>query len=458
MVVDSAGNSYLAGNFKGSVVVGKQPLLTSATTDYVVVSFTRGGQLRWAVQGGGKSGNWLADIALSARGDVYITGRLGTEPAPGASHARPLEQAAPGQGQAGRPPGAADSVASFVACLHPATGVTRWLTRPAAGAIQFQRLTVDATGAVYVAGVFRRPVARFGTLPPVVNPPAESADQPASRQQLFVTCLDGTTGAWQWVAGAASPGATAHPVVAQALSSTTANATVLRADAANRLFLAGGDDNSSFLACLDARTGVWQWGHEPAGAPQSFINAVALDRAGHLFAAGGEARLNESSLYLARLDAATGTEQWRLPAGSGCPNASLDECAVEISALHFDPQGRLFALGYGQSGVSWPGVKRYGPPAARGSMFVFLLDTATLAAQWLAVAGDPGQLRPTAMGGDRAGELYLSGFATQPVTLEPGGIALQADSTRATGGVFLVSFRPPALQQQPKHLPGLRRH
>jgi hypothetical protein len=77
-----SGESYVTGNFGGTAVFGQgEPNETTFTAaaalDIFVAKYDRDGALLWATRAGGSSNDLGIDIAITPRGDSYVTGFFG---------------------------------------------------------------------------------------------------------------------------------------------------------------------------------------------------------------------------------------------------------------------------------------------------------------------------------------------------------------------------------------------
>ena len=75
---DANGNSYLTGNFQGSVTLGQTTLVSSGITDIFVTKYDNAGNCIWARQAGGPGIDDGKGIAVSENGGVFVTGMYGS--------------------------------------------------------------------------------------------------------------------------------------------------------------------------------------------------------------------------------------------------------------------------------------------------------------------------------------------------------------------------------------------
>lgn len=79
VAADTVGNTYVTGNFTGSVDMDPRPAVTTKVTsnggtDVFVAKYGYSGQLLWAKTLGGAANDVVADIAFDGAGNSYLTG------------------------------------------------------------------------------------------------------------------------------------------------------------------------------------------------------------------------------------------------------------------------------------------------------------------------------------------------------------------------------------------------
>jgi hypothetical protein len=142
---DALGNSYVAGQFFGSVSFGGLPAITSVgASDVFVVKYDNQGVALWAVRAGGADFDNPYDLALDGNGSVFITGAF--ESATAAFGGTTLTLI----GQ----------MDVFVAKLSAVDGSFQWAKRYGGNDFQAnarewgKAIACDADGDVYVSGCF----------------------------------------------------------------------------------------------------------------------------------------------------------------------------------------------------------------------------------------------------------------------------------------------------------------
>lgn len=145
IIVDAAGNVFLTGSFRNSLLLESSSFTAAGSDDVFVARYDAAGQLQWATTFGGSGSDSGNSVGLDASGNLYVAGDFSGTVAFGAN---PLTTA-----------GSSDI---FLAQLSAADGSVQWarsLGGPGydAGA----RVAVDAAGNAYVTGCFSSS-ARFG--------------------------------------------------------------------------------------------------------------------------------------------------------------------------------------------------------------------------------------------------------------------------------------------------------
>jgi len=73
---DMNGNSYVAGKFNTSTIIGGVPLTAVGQDDIFIAKFDSAGTVVWAKNAGSTSSDYAKGIALDATGNIYITGNF----------------------------------------------------------------------------------------------------------------------------------------------------------------------------------------------------------------------------------------------------------------------------------------------------------------------------------------------------------------------------------------------
>ena len=419
LAVDAAGNAYVAGYFRGSVVFGAT-ILTSAPdaagragTDWFVAKLDPLGAVAWAVRAGGPSDDQALDLCLDGLGHVFAAGTAQGQAAFGALNLNNNPNGGP---------------RVVVARLDAATGAWQWLAQGGGSSNnQTYAVAADGAGHVFVTGALgqRGLYPDFGSLTgPGFN----------NGEAAYVARLDAGTGAWQW----ASFGLAAGGVKPQTLALDGAGGVYVGGNYASTTPVqfgpvvmtpppVQGQRRGVFAAKLDAGTGTWQWanwggGYGPNGV--DLLQSLAADGAGNVVAAGyflsaappfgATTLINRSGNnqfgfqisdgFVAGLNAATGAWRWAVPvSGPGDENCS---------GVALDGAGEAYVAG-GFAGPTTFGAQTLTAPAGYDA-YVARLSAATGAWRWVAVAGGRGSKGATSpvVAGN---QLYVTGGYTGAV-------------------------------------------
>lgn len=198
VVVDMAGNAYVAGLFQNTVNFGSGHMATSnapnGSNNIFFTKFAADGTNEWVRAWGGTTGGEAYSLALDAtRGYVYVQGDWSTNSPTGTVDFNP-----------GGPNGLRANHGFFDAFLvkYDLNGNFQWVRTW--GGSQYDDgtgVTVDeATGNVYVCGMYGSQNINFD---PTENPLSNGAQHPASDNSntlvdVFLTAFD-ANGNWRWV-------------------------------------------------------------------------------------------------------------------------------------------------------------------------------------------------------------------------------------------------------------------
>ncbi|MDO7852383.1 T9SS type A sorting domain-containing protein [Hymenobacter convexus] len=255
--VDAAGDVYLTGTFRNTVLLGAIALTSVGATDIFVAKFSPAtNQFVWAQRAGGTGLDGAEKLAVSGN-SVYVTGFYNSPTVD--FGATTLTNA-----------GNSDV---YVAKLTD-TGSFGWALRAGSSGVDFASALVVSGTSVYVAGYFEAPTVRFGT----------TTLTSAGTMDVFVTKLTdaGPTASFVWAqraGGADSDLGTvlavsgANVYVAGYTSSRTAGfGPVTLTNASNAA------TTDLFVAKLtDAGpTGSFVWAQRAGGALNDFATALAV--------------------------------------------------------------------------------------------------------------------------------------------------------------------------------------
>ncbi len=147
VAVSASGDIFITGYYSGQAQFGQINLTSSGSNDGFIVKLDNGGKVVWAISfGGGNSNDVPRAITLTSKGDLYLTGQFNGPAIFGSEALTP-------QGED-----------VFVSKVSSSSGRFTW-TKKAGGAStdDANALTVDSAGNVYVTGVYRAR-ASFGSV------------------------------------------------------------------------------------------------------------------------------------------------------------------------------------------------------------------------------------------------------------------------------------------------------
>ncbi|GAA4379717.1 hypothetical protein GCM10023186_17410 [Hymenobacter koreensis] len=263
LVVDAAGNVYLAGSYRYSATFGTTTLSGPGISEGFLTKLNTNGRFLWAFNLGGSNAFGSA-LALDAGGDLLVHGGFSAPTARFGPYTIV---------NTGTPPYVEDN--AFVAKCDT-SGAWRWAVRAGrrAGSV-----AVDAFSNVYVAGSYGGTMS-FGT---------HSLASQAGGQDAYVGKLD-AQGNWLWVRGGGGP---SYDYGAK-----------VDVDYAGNVFLVGGfnppyaafgslarvnnrgnGNFDGFIAKLDAQ-GNWLWANGCGGTDNDYAISVAVDHDGTAYVLG----------------------------------------------------------------------------------------------------------------------------------------------------------------------------
>ncbi|MCK4694720.1 MAG: SBBP repeat-containing protein, partial [Candidatus Cloacimonetes bacterium] len=178
IVLDSAGNSYVTGDFKHTATFGFTSLTSNEYPDIFIAKMDADGNWQWATRAGGSSYDYCGCIALDSAGNSYVTGKfIGTAIF----------------GSISLTSSGLDDI--FVAKMD-ADGIWQWATR--AGGSDYDcgySIALDSAGNSYVTGHFEG-TAIFGSI---------SLTSSSGSYDVFAAKMD-VDGIWQWATRAGGSG------------------------------------------------------------------------------------------------------------------------------------------------------------------------------------------------------------------------------------------------------------
>lgn len=154
IAIDANGNSYITGNFSGSITnVGSTILTSAGAQDLLIVKYDTNGNVVWTSSAGGDRTEAALGIAVDSNGNSYITGwhnsvlfSFGT-----------YYTNATGQG-----------TTNLFVLKYDASGNKLWIMGGGNGPYndtQGRDILVDGAGSIYITGFFNADLCYLGTLP-----------------------------------------------------------------------------------------------------------------------------------------------------------------------------------------------------------------------------------------------------------------------------------------------------
>jgi uncharacterized repeat protein (TIGR02543 family) len=259
LATDADGNILISGDFSGSITFGTTTLTSSGGRDGFLAKLNPSGTPLWAMKIGGTGNDTAYAVTVTASGQFVVGGSFSVTATFGIIS----------RTSAGGTDGFAMGISS--------AGSVQWVTRFGGSSNDSGRaVAVDSTGSACVAGNFAGTDSNFGT--EVLA--SEGLDD------AFVVRLDVTNGAFLTVkqcggAGAdAGLGLAADPFGSLYLSGSYSGTAYF--DGHTLITPQGAD---AFVAKLSV-DGNFLWALTGGGGANDSATNIAVDRAGHVFAAG----------------------------------------------------------------------------------------------------------------------------------------------------------------------------
>lgn len=253
VAIDAAGNVYVTGSSANST--------SFFDVDYATIKYNSAGVQQWEARYNGPDNSTDVAIALAvdAAGNVYVTGRSGSQ----------------------------EFDFDYTTIKYNSAGVQQWVARyngPGNGFDEARSLSVDASGNVYITG---RSLGSGGVF-----------------DMDFTTIKYNSAGGQQWVARYNGPGNEADETNALAV------------DASGNLYVTGWSrgslTNGDYATIKYDVNGNEQWVARYNGPGNSFdeARALALDADGNVYVTGGSGGSGTLSDYATIKYDANGIEQW----------------------------------------------------------------------------------------------------------------------------------------------------
>ncbi|WP_437723276.1 hypothetical protein [Sorangium sp. So ce861] len=408
VAVDAAGNTYVAGNFKGAISLGDDVLIASGDRDAFLIKLSASGEYVWSQQLGDVRGETLSSLAVSPGGDVVVA-------------SLELE----------------DDMSSMSLMLHRYD--------PDGGVLWSKSLGAKMCGIVpsVVAGMRFLPdgdVVLAGSYCGTIQfDDAHAISNETDRGDVFVAKLRSSDGSIDDESGWARTWGGEGAQHASGVAVDAAGNIIVAGDFRDDLVLgdlsyaaAGGSD--AFMVKVTNR-GLVSWARVLGGTADEVLRSIAVDRLGGPAAVigfqgvvdfgGGEVAANEVVDILLKYTTSNDYEWGRVFQGD-----------LIHDDLLIDPTGDvLIVAGLKESAEVDGELLR--AKSARDLVFLRLgLEGDPLWVRTFGLAGEDGiRSRAIALGG--SGELLVAGETSGKIDLGAGVMAPQGD-----GDIFVASLRP----------------
>ena len=438
IAVDSSGNVYTTGYFKGTIDFdpgpGTSTLTSAGSQDAFISKLDANGNLIWAKNIGGVSEDFSNSIAVDGSGNVYITGWFGAttdfDPGPGTSFLT-----------------SAGIYDVFILKLD-ATGNFLWAKSMGdTGWDRGYSIAVDDSGNVYTTGHFTATVD--------FDPGAGTSNLTSEGNwDYFILKLD-SAGNFLW---AKSMGGPDYDLGLSVSIDNSGNvytigyfmATVDFDPGQGTSFLTSAGANDVFISKLDA-TGNFIWAKSMGGPGIEWGFSIALDNSGNAYTTGhfqetadfdpgaGTANLISAGfadIFISKLDA-SGNFVWAKNFGGGGDDMGY--------AIALDDSGNTYTTGYFQTTIDFdpgPGVANL-TPVGLSDIFISKFD-ASGNFIWAKSIGAVNYDFGLSIATDASGNLYTTGFFRGNPDFDPGPGTSNLPSAGAED-IFILKLGPDPL-------------
>jgi len=321
---------FSCGSFSATTIMGAALLTSSGGSDMYVGRFTQQGQAVWAQKAGGSGDDRATALAVSADGDVYVTGWFSGTATFG------LQQLVSAGGR------------DIFVAKYNTNGVLQWVKR--AGSAQddtAEGITV-AGNSLYISGSFKDST-RFGNL---------AMMRAVGKTDFFVASYN-LNGTEQWSKqGGSTSMASALDIVATASAVYIGGSFTDSLKQVGTIVSAGGHD--AFVAKYSS-TGAFQWVRHWGRAQDDMINDMALTPNRRLvlggsfksdtinFASTALARPGTSGGFMVRIDTLSGVPDWAVRIGGAGANAVMGVGTDAVNAMYATG---IFSAPYSQGAIA----------------------------------------------------------------------------------------------------------
>jgi hypothetical protein len=411
LTTDASGNTFVAGNFRDSVIIGANTLRALALNDSYVAKYSPTGSLLWLRHLKGSGNEFVAKLVTDGNGNLYIAGNFNND-----------------IDINGTPLYATNGGGLFTMKLNP-QGQIQWLRNATSSAKFLQSMGIDAAGNMYLSGSFSGRL----TIGAYTITTTSGIDQ-------FLAKLD-ANGVCQWIRqGGRIPLISGGPAVQYYYHSLTVgpNGDCFLSWTINNGAGAFGSlpvppsfgDFDVAIIKYDTQ-GTLQWMQQFGSLLRDYAGATTLDNQGHLLATmrfatssgGSPATIGNQTVTgsgllfatLVQLDATTGSVNWVRTLSS-----SITDSFVDVAT---DATGNSYVAGF-ITGNALFGNQRLQSTSNTTSAAIVVSYSPLGAPRWAQQSGSLSKEGVSLISLDGTGHLSLGGYFT--------GLA-QLGSTTLTG-------------------------
>lgn len=323
---------FSCGSFSTTTIMGASLLTSSGGSDIYVARFTQQAQVVWAQKAGGSGDDRATALAVSATGDVYVTGWFTGTATFG------LQQLVSTGGR------------DIFIAKYNSDGVLQWVRRAGSAQDDSAEGIALAGNTLYISGSFKDST-KFGNL---------AMMRAVGKTDFFVAAYN-LNGTEQWSKQGGTTGmASALDIVATSSAVYVGGSFTDSLKQVGVVVSAGGHD--AFVAKYTA-TGTFQWIRRWGRTQDDMINDMVLTPNQRIvlggsfksdtinFAATALARPGVSGGFMARIDTVGGVPDWAVRIGGAGANAVMGVATDAVNAMYATG---LFSAAYSQGALSLP--------------------------------------------------------------------------------------------------------
>ncbi|MGC9361691.1 MAG: SBBP repeat-containing protein, partial [Candidatus Syntrophosphaera sp.] len=256
IAMDSAGNSYVTGNFRGTARFGATTLTSSGYEDIYVCKLDPNGNFIWAKKAGGSSNDYGKSIDVDSAGNCYVTGYFYGTASFGATTLT------------------SSGEKEILACKLDPNGNFLWAKK--AGGMSYDQgfgIAVDSAGNSYVTGCFEGS-ANFGEITLISS----------GYLDIFVCTLD-TNGNFVWAVQAGGVFSCGYGIAVDSAGNSYVTGKFRYTASFGAHIITNSGEYDIFACKLDA-DGVFRWAVQAGGSRNDYGCGIAVDSAGNSNVAG----------------------------------------------------------------------------------------------------------------------------------------------------------------------------